>query len=255
MNKGIDKVRKSIAQRNKTRSIDSKKSNATQFTPIFPQEEEKHGYFPSFLDDSSEENHKGNLLSNFITKGILSLVLFMGVSFLLQSNANLLSKPKVWTSNMLTEEFPFARVYQWYQGTFGTPLAFTSQDYQVTTANEPPALPVSGSVTETFQANGSGIMIAPEKASPVSAWHEGVVVFAGNDRDTNKTVVIQHSDKSKSTYALLSSMDVHLYQYVSAGQRIGTINPTETNETVYFSIKKNNEYIDPIQVIEVDDLP
>lgn len=257
MDKGVNKVRRSIIQRNKMRRLGSKKHVKTNVFPVFPQEEEKHGYYPTFLDKPSENEHKSSFLFNMTIKAIASIILFLGSALLLQSNTDLLSKPKIWATNMLKEEFPFARVNQWYQQTFGKPLAFNPQkDELVTSAGtDALALPVIGNVTEDFQVNGSGIMIAPNEASPVSAWGEGVVIFAGNDNKTNKTVVVQHADNSKSTYALLSSIDVHLYQFVSANQRIGTFNPTETSETLYFSIEKDNSFVDPVQVIEVDDLP
>src|SRR5690606_14987800 len=119
----------------------------------------------------------------------------------------------------------------------------------------PLALPVSGNVIETFQTNGKGITIAPTETTSVQALREGIVIFSGKKSETNKTIVIQHADKSTTTYGFLSSIDVHLYQIVDANQRIGEFNPTDANEVVYFSIEKNNEFVDPVQVIEVDDQP
>lgn len=255
MSKGLDKVRKSIIQRNKMRSLHVNRSDTERNMPIFPQVEEKHGYFSDHLGHLQQEKDSRKLFPHLMIKGVLSICLFLGVFLLQESNAALFTKPKIWTSHAFSEEFPFARVYQWYQETFGTPLAFSPEKHQETAGKEAFSLPVSGNVTETFQVNGSGIMITPEEAAPVLAWQDGVIIFAGNDRNTDKTVVIQHADQSKTTYALLSSLDVHLYQFISAGERIGTFNPTEVAETVYFSIEKDNEYIDPIQVINVDDIP
>ncbi len=255
MNKGLDKVRKSIVRRNKMRNLHVNRPRIDKEIPILPQVEEGHGFLSSHSDHISTEKKTPNIFSHLAIKGILSLMLFLGVFLLFQSNHNLLTKPKIWTSHLLTEEFPFARVYQWYQQTFGTPLALSPQSHQVDGKKESFALPVTGNITETFEENGSGIMITPKESAPVIAWLDGVIIFAGNDRDLEKTVIIQHADMSKSTYALLSSVDVHLYQFISAGERIGTFNPTEAAETVYFSIEKDNEYIDPIRVINVDDIP
>lgn len=255
MEKELNQVRKSIIQRNKMRNLGSSRPSERSVIPTFPQEEEKHGYLPSFLDPSPGNKNEGKIAYNMMMKAIMSAILFLGIALLLQSNATFFAKPKEWTNHVLTEEFPFARVNLWYQQTFGTPLAFNPQKNNRLSEPETMALPVNGSVTETFQVNGSGIMISPKESSPVSAWREGMVIFAGNDREMDKTVIIQHADSSKSTYALLSSIDVHLYQFVQANQRIGTFNPTEISEMVYFSIEKDNRYMDPIQVIQVDDLP
>lgn len=254
MNKGLDKVRKSIVRRNKMRNLQVNRSRVDKEVPIFPQVEEGHGFLSSHPDHIPKKKEAPSMLSHLVMKGILSLMLFLGVFLLFQSNHDLFAKPKIWTSHLLTEEFPFARVYQWYQQTFGTPLALSPQKQHVTVNNDPLALPVAGNITETFEENGSGIMITPKEETAVLAWLDGVIIFAGNDRDMEKTVIIQHADMSKSTYALLSSVDVHLYQFISAGEKIGSFKPTAATENVYFSIEKDNEYIDPIRVINVDDI-
>lgn len=256
MNKRINDVRKSIVKRNKRRDLNLSKTQVEDVSlPIFPEEEEKHGYLPHINDAGIKENKEISLFYKVILRGIISVVLFLSVALIQQSNLTLLSKPKIWTSHVMTEEFPFARVNGWYQNTFGSPLAYTPEDGLISEGNESYALPVSGNVAETFQVNGSGILISPQEASSVVSWDEGIVIFAGNNRDTKKTVVVQHPDLSKSTYAYLSSIDVHLYQALKPNQRIGTFNPSEVNEGVYFSIERNNKYIDPIRVIQVDDLP
>ncbi|MFD2046215.1 peptidoglycan DD-metalloendopeptidase family protein [Ornithinibacillus salinisoli] len=254
MNKGVNQVRKSITERKKKRGITSNSQGIStkQVIPL-PQDEEKHGYYPSFFDGSGDGKPKSRFISGFILKGILSVMLFFGIALMWETDSDILHQPKEWTSSMLTEEFPFANVYKWYQDTFGSPLAFSPSPSDTTEGSEALAYPVNGSVTETFQANGKGIMIAPEKTTNVSALREGIVIFSGNDRVMNKTVVVQHADGSKSTYGYLSNIDVHLYQYIAANQRIGQFSPSTESETVYFSIEKDNEYIDPVQVIKVDD--
>lgn len=254
MSRGIKEVRKSIMRRKRMRNIHSNKSATRQVLPTFPQDEEKHGYISNIPDYQPQTKQKKHvLLSGMVIKGILSIILFFAITFLLTTNADMLSKPKSWTKQALTEEFPFARVNHWYQQTFGSPLAFNPKSDQVGTDEHSLDLPVSGNVTETFQANGTGIMIAPEEAEQVYAWNDGIIIFAGKDRETDKTIIIQHADNSKTKYGHLSSVDVHLYQYVAPGQRLGVFNPTEANQTVYFSIEKDNKFIDPVQVMQVDD--
>lgn len=255
MNKGVKDVRKSIMERKKLRGLNPKtKSNSMkQIVSPLPQEEEKHGYFPSFVEDTNVTKQKSQLVTGFVIKGMLSIALFFAVAVLWQTGSGSLTSLKGWTSNALMNEFPFARVHHWYQETFGNPLAFTPQKNHATNDEIPLALPVNGSVTQTFQTNGKGIMIAPKETSEVLALRDGVIIFAGNDREMDKTVIIQHVDGSKTTYGYLSSLDVHLYQYVAANDQIGTFSPKNDSETVYFSIEKDNEYVDPVQVIKVDE--
>lgn len=261
VNPRVNKVRKSISERKKSRDIAGAGTGTGYDKKKYPlmqlQEEEKHGYFPIFTDTTSSTKRKSKLVSGFILKGILASILFLGTAILLQTNNDLLEKPKVVASGLLTNEFPFAKANQWYQQTFGAPLALTPEEHTVT-ANKTTstlALPVSGSISESFQANGKGVLITPEDTSNVSVLRSGVIVFAGNDPETNKTVVVQHADGSKSTYGFLSSTNVHLYEFVDSNQVIGEFIPSKESKNVYFSIEKNDEFVDPVQVIEVDDLP
>lgn len=253
MNKGVRKVRRSIMKRKRLRGLDKKSGSVEKITDPFPQVEEKHGYFPLIQPRHPDSNHHKPFTA-LVMKGVLSVLLFFGVSFILKIDIDAVKTPKKWANYALTEEFPFARVHEWYQVTFGLPLAYTPEKSTLVNEEASLALPVIGNVTEPFQTNGTGIMIAPEKATPVSAWNAGVIVFAGNDRKTNKTVIVQHADSSKTVYGYLSSIDVHIYQFIGANEKIGSFNPTATNETIYFSLEKNNEYIDPAQVIKVDGL-
>ncbi|GIO27673.1 M23 family metallopeptidase [Ornithinibacillus bavariensis] len=257
MKKDIKDVRRAISERKKSRGLPNKTrhKNFSTIMPVLPQDEEKHGYYPDFLDPSASNQRNSKVVTGIIFKGILSVMLFFSVAIVLQNDADFLSKPKKWAYHALTEEFPFASTYEWYKDAFGTPLAFSPNNEKQEAEKVALVLPVSGNVTETFQTNGRGIKIAPADTAPVSALRDGVVIFAGKDRNTKKTVVVQHADGTTSTYGYLSSIDVHLYQIIDAQQRIGEFAPSEDNETLYFAIEKDNEYIDPVQVVEVDDNP
>ncbi|RLL47965.1 M23 family metallopeptidase [Oceanobacillus piezotolerans] len=252
MDKGVKKVRKSIEHRKRMRRLPTE-NQGRKLYPSVPQEEEKHGYYPYFPESDMEKAKTGRL-SGFVLKGIISLILFFSVAIIHQSDHAVFQTPKEWTSDVLSDEFPFAKVNGWYRDTFGNPLAFTPEN-PPSADTETMALPVNGNITESFQTNGTGIMINPGETTGVSAIREGVVVFAGKDQETNKTVVVQHEDGSTSSYGFLNDIEVYLYQYVSNNQIVGEFVPSENNETVFFSIEKDEEYIDPVQVIQVDDQP
>ncbi|WP_430785019.1 peptidoglycan DD-metalloendopeptidase family protein [Virgibacillus flavescens] len=255
LNPRVNKVRKSINSRKKTRGVVNTDSNKNQFSQFQVQEEEKHGYFPLINEPISPGKLQSKMVSGFILKGILSGILFLGTAILLQTENKLLEEPQLVASSLLTNEFPFAKVNQWYQETLGTPLALTPEQNSDTNQDATLALPVSGNISESFQANGEGVLISPGEESSVSVLNSGVIIFAGNDQETDKTIMVQHANGSTSTYGFLSSINVHLYEFVDSNQVIGEFVPTEVSESVYFAIEKNDEYVDPVQVIEVDDLP
>lgn len=253
MNPRVNKVRKSINSRKKSRGVTN--ANKNQYSQFQLQEEEKHGYFPLFNESLSPGKLQSKMVSGFILKGILSSILFLGTALLLQTENKLLEKPQLVANSLLTNEFPFAKVNQWYQQTLGTPLALTPKQNSDNNQNAALALPVSGNISESFQANGEGVLISPGETSSVSVLNEGVIIFAGNDQETDKTIIVQHANGSTSTYGFLSSINVHLYEFVNSNQVIGKFVPTEVSDSVYFAIQKNDKYVDPVQVIEVDDLP
>ncbi|MEC2159964.1 M23 family metallopeptidase [Virgibacillus halodenitrificans] len=255
MSRGVKKVRQSIEQRKKLRGLPyQQQATKKSIKPSFPQDEEKHGYFPVIAEADISHKSENKVLTGFILKGMLSILLFFGVAYVWNTKATGFETPKEWTSAVLKEEFPFAKVQLWYQDTFGTPLALTPDTDKQYESNQILSLPVHGDVAENFQVNGKGIKIEPGKADNVVTLREGVVIFAGKDNETDNTVIVQHADGSKSKYGYLSSIDVHLYQFINSNDSIGKFSPTSENKTVYFSIEKDNEYIDPVKVIRVDQL-
>ena len=55
MDKGVKKVRESIMKRKKQRRIYQKARSMPSYS-YFPQEEEKHGYVPTFFESSIEDH-------------------------------------------------------------------------------------------------------------------------------------------------------------------------------------------------------
>lgn len=258
MDRGIEKVRQSIKRRKNQKRFN--KNVEKEMMPLVVTDEEKHGFEqPVYhLHSPSYEKRKKQSFSRYhqFVKALLAIGLFIFCSFLFKANEPRLEKVETFMYAALEDEFPFARVNEWYISTFGSPLSFTPQgSIRLGDDSKEVFTPVMGHVVETFATNGTGIMISPQAKTNVAAVNRGVVIFAGNHNETGKTVIIQHADGSETTYGLLSSIDVHLYQIVEANQPIGTFQPTEQNEVVYFAIEKNNEYIDPSQVIPVGDIP
>ncbi|MFC0522461.1 peptidoglycan DD-metalloendopeptidase family protein [Pontibacillus salicampi] len=264
MKKDVRDIRKSIAQRKKQREVsgEHQRTTTTAVSPV--QDEEKFGYMP-FSSSEVKGTLGENYFTAFLLRSIVAAVLFFIVAIVYQMDSQVLEKPKSVVQKAVTEEFQFASVNQWYQEKFGEPFAFlptfpkaTEQNSQtVATTGEDYALPVNGSIQESFQTNGQGILLATSQEAQVKASRDGTVLFAGNKEDTGKTIIIQHADGTKSYYGNLSKIDVEQYEQVSNGNAIGIMTPTTEGEraALYFAIQKGNQFIDPIQVIEVHDQP
>lgn len=258
MDKNIKRIRKSIEMRKKAKGLERVKRNGEEYlqSHVLPDVEESHGFYPtvSTLNSKSMVSKHSSFAAGFALKALLSVSLFLGVALITEVDKPFLEKPKEWTASALTNQFPFAKVNAWYTEVFGSPLSFRPETVNKELNTGQSVLPVSGTITENFAENGYGIHITSDGETNVSSVHSGVVVFAGNDRTTGKTVKVQHADGSISQYGFLDSIEVHLYQHISNSQVLGALEP-ESNQSVFFAIEKGNEYIDPEQVMLVDQQP
>ena len=254
MSDGIKKIRESIKKRKRIRHLNE--YNQNQSVSLLPTDEERHG-FPKPLDMSTYKVQSNNKRSQTtstrirIQRNLVGAILLFGLSgFILKSDMPSLNMMKEWTTHQLNEDLPFAKMNEWYVATFGTPIAISPQSNSE--EMEEVSLPFMGEVVETFAMNGTGIKMASPEKSVVSAFKNGIVIFVGHDRETKKTIIIQHADGSKSTYGYLSETDVYLYAPVRSNEKIGTFQQVNLEDSFFFSIEKNNEFIDPTQVISVD---
>ncbi|MCP3025541.1 M23 family metallopeptidase [Halobacillus sp. A5] len=248
MRKDIHNVRKNIADRKRKKGIQSiHRAKTPKFAA--PQDEEMHGYPPLVVSDKITGTST-NSSSIIRVQAIASILLFLTVLASEQTSAGIAEKPREWMSNQLQEEFPFAKVTAWYNDRLGGPLQLVDQKESPTL--EESALPVNGVVTQPFENHGRGVIMSTEQGEEVKAVKSGTVIFAGNDKETDKTIIIQHEDGSNTTYGFLSTIDVHLYEHIPSYDTIGTLNEKESNE-FFFAVEKDKQYLDPIEVIKVDE--
>lgn len=256
MNNGLESVRESIRKRRNVRVEDRKVSKTV--LPLVATYEEKHGFDDVSPFDYTITNvkQKKSKKINSVYKSLIGAIIFFLACFIvLQMSSPSMKPAKEWLETALQKEFPFAKVASWYGDKFGDPLAL-SPDKKIRDGQaEYLYMPVMGDVVETFSTNGTGIMISPKEESAVTATNEGIVIFAGNDKKTKKTIIVQHADNSQTTYGYLSALDVYLYQFVNSNELIATFTPSEQNQVLYYSIEKENKYIDPTEVIQVDVQP
>jgi stage IV sporulation protein FA len=258
MHSRADEVRKRIAKRKRERVRGTRNS---QHTYRLPGDEETHGFEKISSYEGGPEKGGHPLFSKemFLFKILASasLVLIVAIIFRLESSS--MEPVKNFVTKSMEEDFQFAAVSKWYEDQFGKPLALLPQSNDGETENdstvdEDYALPAAGRVLEDFEVNGQSITVETEKGAGVVATNEGFVRFAGKKDGFGKTVIIQHADKSETWYGNLSSIDVSLYEFVKKEAMIGKTsdNADGTKGSFYFAIKKGDDFIDPIQVIQFE---
>ncbi len=255
-----DEIRRRIARRKKEQES-AKKTREREMT--WPGDEEKHGfqYMPPSFGSKGDSSHPLFKKEVFFFKILASVLLFLVVAFLFRNHTASLDPARNMVMKAMDNDFKFTAVSKWYEEKFGKPLAllpFTEEDQTGKKEAGPKktAVEVSGRILENFKKNGQGIMIETAKGSPVKAINDGHVVFAGVKEGLGKTVIVQHADNTETWYGNLADIKVKLFEYIEKRTVVGTVSEStgddKTKGKYYFSIKKDDEFIDPIQVIRFE---
>ncbi|MBB5354682.1 MULTISPECIES: peptidoglycan DD-metalloendopeptidase family protein [Anoxybacillus] len=242
MSDRIEHIRKRIAKRKKERE----RYVQTMLTNW--NEDEKYGS-PTVVTYEGERESSLFRKDIFLFKSFLAALLFFSVAILFQYDSPRMEGARTFVKQVMEKDFQFATVAQWYEKTFGKPLAFFPvKKQQETTAAY--AFPASARVVETFEHNGQGVVIETDET--VKAVEEGIVVFAGVKEPHGKTVIIQHADGSETWYGKLSAISVKLYDFIEAGKEVGKAEENDQKRIFYFAVKQGDHFIDPVQVISFE---
>lgn len=103
----------------------------------------------------------------------------------------------------------------------------------------------NGTYFNNFEVRG--ILMTANAGSPVMAAADGVVVDAQRDSQMGRTLVIQHDEGYKTTYAGLETVSASVGDEVTSGQVIGTIGTSSPfgRPTLYFRIEQGGIQLDP----------
>ncbi|HEK9103392.1 M23 family metallopeptidase [Bacillus pfraonensis] len=208
-----------------------------------------------FIEEGEKEVHPLFRKEVFLFKFLLAAILVLSVAILFKNAPASFDGAKTVVKQIMQEEFQFATVSKWYEDQFGKPLAFLPANEKKQSAQQKDyAVPALGKVMQSFQKDGQGVFVQTAANTAVESVNEGVVIFAGKKEEYGNIVEIQHADGTESWYGNLGETSVKLYDYVEKKQKIGTVGSSADNKNgkFYFAIKKNEKFIDPIQVISFE---
>lgn len=115
--------------------------------------------------------------------------------------------------------------------------------------------PVKGSLQQGFHqdtgVHREGIMIQASAGTPVTAVHQGRVVFADWMRGFGNLLIIDHGDHMMTLYAHLQRFSVSPGQAVQRGDEIGRVGDTggQSRAGLYFEVRRRGEPTNPEQWI------
>ncbi len=256
-----EEIRRRIAKRKKEQGS-ATKSPETKID--WPGDDEKYG-LPYISPSVSSDDDGGHPLFKkevFFFKILASVMLFLIVAILFRNQSSTFAPAQEFVTSQMSTDFKFATVSNWYEGKFGKPLALLpfSKDDQAgkkeVVQNQNFSVPAMGKILENFQKNGQGIMIETGKGAAVESINDGWVEFAGMKEGLGKTVIVQHSDGSKTWYGNLEEVKVKLYDHIDKRTVVGTVSAStgedKSKGQYYFAIKKGDDFIDPSQVIRFE---
>lgn len=254
-----DDIRRRIEKRRRERERYSHSQNQ-QNNMYVVEDEEKYGLekFSSYEGGPGEGGHPLFNKEMFLFKILASACLVLFIAIIFRNEADFLQPIKNFVSESMEQDFQFAAVSDWYESQFGKPLALlpteTKEDSDEPDTMQEYALPAAARILEDFGENGQRITIETDEGASVTAMSEGRVRYVGTETDFGKTVIIQHADKSETWYGNLESIDVSLYEFIQKGTSVGVASDVGdgTKGMFYFAIKKGDDFIDPIQVIQFD---
>lgn len=237
MSKRTEEIRKRITKRQEE-----------QYKQPFEFDLQEYEY--NYVEDNKKK--AGNKIYHYMVKMLFSvaLVLIVGIVYKSDGTGDFVVLRNAFNS-VFNQEFQFTAVRQWLEGRFGSSVAFINNKTLVAGGDKNLAVPASGRVLQGFNVTGQGVTVEMKSGEIVEAINEGTVVFIGEKPNFQYTVVIQHPDNTESWYGNLDKVDVQLYDAVKAKQKIGTakVDVQSGKTELFFAFKKNEKFIDPIQVI------
>lgn len=249
-------------------SIDNVPSPITSYEDADPEIVWKHSNPWRNMSDTEDSDRNNNRPYRFWRgqgiRLIISVVIFAAVYGVQYAQFPWSFPVQAAVVQSLTHEMDFSKVEVWYENTFGSSPSFIpifkhhdSQGIKVEgTAGF--VSPLDGKVVSPFAVSLNGIEVSPSGQSAsgfsVECVQTGRVIDVKQDAITGKTIVIQHADGYVTTYGRMEQVFVQKNDWIEGGELIGSIPATTSNpqSTLYFSMEKSGQYIDPTDVIMFD---
>jgi murein DD-endopeptidase MepM/ murein hydrolase activator NlpD len=135
---------------------------------------------------------------------------------------------------------------------------------QMKLASTPTGWPVRGYISDgygsrrnPFGGGGyemhSGLDIATNHGTAISATADGMVIFAGSHSGYGNIVVIDHGYGLTTRYAHMSSIDVTVGQHVMRGKKIGAVGSTgrSTAPHCHYEVRLHDRPVDPFNYLSI----
>ncbi|WP_227936721.1 M23 family metallopeptidase [Alkalihalobacillus deserti] len=262
MSKNLNKVRRKLETRRRQINQDVKQRERT--VPMLMNRHEEAREEPDFYVPAESNKGIRPVKSGdfFLFRLMVAVCLFLMTAILFQSQVPQAESAKNLIKQTYEQELQFAAIANWYENQFGRPLALVplNQDIAQGDPNEQVelayAMPVLGTISQDFDQDGRGILVETGMNAKVEAVKGGLVKAVGRAEDENlgKSVTVEHYDGTEAVYSMLDKVEVNMYDHIEVGHLIGTVTAnTEAEKGIfYFALKKDDQYINPSDVLTFD---
>ncbi|MGY4689423.1 peptidoglycan DD-metalloendopeptidase family protein [Salibacterium sp. K-3] len=260
MDKNIQKIRREAGHKRRKRAAISDRKPSYGYYPNHSDAPFHEPEFYVWQEQEKQQESRSSQKGGWVLQSFLAAVVFLVTAMLFQSAHPGFEGARKFVETSFQEEFPFAQAAAWYEKRFGSPVAFLPGSDQTETAppqaaggeTEPAAVPVSGTIAESFSENGKAVVLETGNNREIGAVSGGVVVHTGPHEDWDLAVGVQHYDGGESWYGMLDEVEVKLYDHVAGGDLLGKAGAADGSGRYALAMKKDGQYIDPMDVISID---
>lgn len=176
----------------------------------------------------NNRNSFANYIMTFIAKSLLVVIIFLlSMIYIKTSDSN----KKKFEKLVYTNNLSFAKIYNVYKKYLGDVIPFKGDNNVKKVSNE-------AFIFDKVNKENNGYIFEISNSNSISALKGGIVVDKKKSKIYGNMIKIQDRNDVCITYGFLDDLNVSLYDYVSKGEIIGSI-----NNKVYIIFEKDGKYL------------
>lgn len=197
---------------------------------------ERRKNYTSGSDSTDKTSATKSYVNFLITRILISIIIFFGAIILMNASTKFES---FITEHVMKENISFSKIANIYNKYFGSIVPFESLIKDEATVFD------EQMTYEQIAIFNDGYELTVEENYLVPILNSGIVVFIGEKEGLGNTIIIQGIDEIDYWYSNVQNLSCSLYDYVSKGDLLGTVDGTK----LYLTFKKGTDYLDYDEVV------
>lgn len=204
-------------------------------------------------------NARSKKRARFLTQTVFAGLLFLFTYIVFQGESSTARGTQAFITEVMERDFNFEGVAEWYEANLGDIPAIIptfSRNNKIPTIREHQlraeewSSPVQGRVMERYREDHPYLTLHVDEPG-VKASAEGLVIYAGEKEGWGTCVVLRHPGNVETWYGPLTGVRVSQSDWVQARDFLGEA-AGDRQGTVRFGVKRDGQFIDPVDVIGIE---